>query len=578
MVRIKNKLGTAFAACFIFFLLFTTINVALADDSDELSVDLEKQSEYNSIHDEEGIEIYYANTNSHHFFFIESEEAFHGDLLIKTDKVTYNLGYKHSNHEIKTKMSNVTAEIRLSQEYGNEIEFFLNGKSIKLTVEPEYIEEPPSPWTGYTIAILFLLGWIGTVAGINVKNKKYIEAYVSKIDENGNLTTSEELEVIGEWKREFANHQRGCIDFEMRSGTHRFIAHSTVSFFNYKAYHRVRNYLWVRFLIRAHLFEKEIDEPYETKLGWGLMGHLHRFITTIFNWNFYALVASPFIWAVLLSFMFPNFYPIIGIGVGVGWGVNTLVYYMQKDGKWIPKRKTITVTKEKFLAPLESEWIKQYVFKVKGKKMTVIKTKDEAKQVEYRDFTKKVVGYDALYEIRNKDDLELESWEIVDQTRKRRSPTEMKQLQMSFLRRNMEITDEIFTLRRQNAELVQKLKESQKEKNEMNEQYQRDIVNTVNEMKMASRKRGNTLIKILEDEFGRAYVRDNLDASVERAERIVQAERDKAKANKMEKLISLMYELIDMIGSKADLRTESLKNLIMLKEEQEKGGNNGASK
>jgi len=361
----------------------------------------------------------------------------------------------------------------------------------------------------------------------------------------------------------------------MRKGTQRFIVHSICSFFDYKAYHRIKNYFWVRFLVKAQVYEKLIDQPYERELGWGAWGHVKRFASVIFNWNLYGFVASPFIITVILSFIFVNFPPILLIGVFSGWGVNTLVYYMQRDGKWIPKQKKVWVTKERFMAPQESEWIIDDVYEIIGREMKTVETLEGAKQSVPTEFKRKAVGYDELYDIRNDERYQIESFRVVDQVKRRRTATEMKNLKRTYLARNREIVEQVFSLKKLNASLRKKLLNSIEEKESIKEEHQTEIVDTVTKMKMARKKRGNTLIKILEDEFGEAFVRNNLDASVERAERIIQEERDRAKADQMQELINLMYKLIDMVGSKAELRTESLRNLITLKEEMDAKNDSG---
>jgi hypothetical protein len=564
------------------FVFMCYANVTVLGNNDyAVDIDANREPMYELIHEGDHVNISYTDDELNHYLFIKSDANAMDARVEAKDGTIYVLSNDLKRDEINSKVVNDTAEVKLHRRtFGNEIKVEVSGNKydLKLKPETELGNEPEgmSPWTGWMMTIIIGIVWLTSNAINKVRQKQYIEAYISKIDENGNETLSNELKVIGEYKGEFPNKERGCIDFEMRSGTKRSIIHSDLTFSDYKHDHCVKSYFIVRYLLDAHVWEERLKTKEEIKLGWSKLANLCRALLFLFGPSVFGVFLSPLAWAIIFSLMFYWFAPAVLIGVAFGEGIVIALYYVQNRGHLIPKRETAKVITRRYIAPLEAKEEMLNVYKVSGTRLEKGVKIDEAEESEWKWFEEEVTGYETLYRMEIDERVKLNhrndgsiDVEVVGSKRVKKNPQEMRHSKRTWMRRNKQLYERMFGLRKRNAVLRKENSDLMKEQQYIYEELHGEMREMMQEMKQQRDARMNTLKKIMEDEFGSVKVEKDLDKSVERAMRIIRVEEQRSKANKMDELIHSVHALIDMVAKKADIKTERLKRLIEQQKIQE---------
>jgi hypothetical protein len=427
-------------------------------------------------------------------------------------------------------------------------------------------------WFLFVVTVIL---WVFTDLVRRYKSKKYIEAYI--LHEDGSV--SEELEIIGEFKEMKEDQERNCYVFVMRKGKDRFLLYSLFPISDYLIHHKKKTYLFVRYFIDAFTYTKQVDEPYykDLELTWG--AKLYKVLCFFINISWTGVPCSILIFAVIFTFILPEWPPMVLIGVGVGLVIAGINYWLKENVIEL-KHKEVKVEKEMYISPLATTEKILNVYKVKGRKTTTKDTIDEAKETDIVPFETKAVGTEALYEMILDETVEInerkeplgetmierKEIEIVDVIRRKRNPSDIKDHKMQMIKRIRPLYEQILHLRETNARLQQKYQDLLHEKEIILEQQAERVQEALARVDRARKKYNATLYSFFERKYGKLRVEEDLGEELKDAQRAIQEEQNRAMADKIANILEVLERVLDLLTKKTEYSFDKIQELLEIRD------------
>lgn len=312
-------------------------------------------------------------------------------------------------------------------------------------------------WSGWFFA--FFIGFLALIYNMakEFKHKKYVEVWIQK-EIDGMVVFSKEKESIGEFRGQELDPKRDGYILKFRKLTKTTFYYSPVNIQDYINRWLEKKYLIVRYLIDGFTYKRELPESqyYTRKLGLSYKWKIFLFLKSNFwNFNLYAGILHLFLSWIVFGILLAWDLNVIYIALIYVIIFNSIIGYLDKQGKLKPKRKAITIKHEFHLSPLNPKEIIIDVYSCYYlKRQEKIKT-DGIKEVGYivgenfykdKELTeellkeyKKVVkpeiieGYAKLQDLLINPNVKMLGFKIVGQKLKEISIPEMKLQRRDFL-------------------------------------------------------------------------------------------------------------------------------------------------
>lgn len=446
--------------------------------------------------------------------------------------------------------------------------------------------EKMSDWSAWGIVVLVIVSFLVYDILRRAKEKVYIKAYTEIKTEDGKKTFSD-LESLGEFKGDIFNPKKRCYEFKFRRNFEYLSVFSNYTMTQLMEVHKIERVYLIYYSLNAYVFEKKLKEPYEKELGWSIQAYIYRILCFLFNMTPSGICCSLLICGTIFYFSIPEVSFAFLIGCALGVVISFLNYTLQKSDRiqeTLLKKKTQLIETEFYMSPLESEREIIDIYQVKGTIQEKVMTSDnvlENKIVPIRDNDAKdyktVTGYDELYELKTNPLVKIDEFKVTDMTSKKRTDQEMLNLRRSYLTRNRAFAEDNFRLKEENERLQSRIRSLEVQLQHVLETKDMEIKDALHRVTKERERLGNTLVDIYREIYGAEFVSENFEQTHARVMNAIEKTKEETKADKIEKLISAMERLFDLIGQKANVDVSELMKLLKIPEQGEKNGTKEAT-
>jgi hypothetical protein len=432
-------------------------------------------------------------------------------------------------------------------------------------------------WTGWAVAIILGILFPLWHYGEAFFRKKYIEVY-REMEKDGMTYLSQELEIIGEYKKATFNKERDMYELEFRDGTKRIKIYSPIQIDDLISHWLIKKYFIIFFLCDAYVYEQKV-EPYEKKMDYSMGWKLWFVYYAMFSLTPTGFCVSAFLMGVIIS-AFANWsFLVFLIGALVGILMSAFNSILVSREIIKPEKKTETITTESYLVPIESKIELVEKYRVTYMQRVQVIMPDGASEMIEKIRHKLIKGYEKLQDLYLNPNIlvDRQSLRIAGVEERMKTIPQMKSDRRNFLARNKYLWSMIIGKNRNMSRLQFEIKELHEQMAYIEETKDQEIKELGIKLLIERDKNRNTLKAIFQRLFTAQFIEKNWESALKDAIQEIEAENTASKLDKLDQIIELFTKLIEKLGQSKGFDVEEFRRYFKQteKEAQEFAGGNG---
>jgi len=578
----KRKLVYIFLCGILGILLFSSlISSGSAIYTEDITIDGQKDSQYNLAFSGKNFTVYYANSDSDHFLWIEfSYDIINSSIFLEDGELRYNLTKQHIRRtDLESFKNNDSMEIRVFRDVvGDTFSLSTPLDSFQLELNPEptppeeeeeeekkdkeeekeelpmYPENYSSEWVAWTITVLSCILWPLGFSWRDFFDKKIVECWVE--DENGII--SSEMETIGEYQDFKFVKDRNMYALIFRHNFKKRIVYSEFNMPDYLSHFRNKRYLWIFYMIDAYLYERQCEEKIverEYTGAWKLY-FVFKFFFSVGKYGsrlfFSFLITGLIISGIFFEWNFIAYLlsGLIGVLIAI---INDRLY---ERGIIKPKRKKEKVQTELILFPSTPKYRIIDIYRVVGEKLQTVKKADKPEK-KWEAYEDTIRSFDELQKIvQNREMYRKIKYFKIKEEKRLRSPEEIrssrhkKLYQMRYLYNQLlSSKDNNRRLQKDNRTLWDRIAHLNETLDQKRREFAMDII-------QEQQRTGKSFKEVIKQLYGDSQIGQRWDSVVERALKRIEESKAMEFAKKLETLTMIFSRILDKLNLNGGLGVE----------------------